>query len=237
MMANISAAAKLEKRYTNHCVRTTALEQFSSSKKSNRNKSGFSQDLLKIERPRSSLNGSLGGAVQNVQQQQHQAPIQQQTQPTQHQHYHQHHHQATPVQVTPAQSAAQALALTPQPILNQLQVNPNGYISATSSATSPNNLSLGLIAGAKNLHNMAPVGVDFSDGLSSAAKMGFSMKFEDELREHLLGDILKRMFQKKFRKKFLSILLLLKISPPHPPTYPTPPIPSNQSTMTYTNLT
>ena len=32
MMANLSAAAKLDKRYTNHCVRTTALEQFSSSK-------------------------------------------------------------------------------------------------------------------------------------------------------------------------------------------------------------
>jgi biotin carboxyl carrier protein len=34
MMANISAAAKLTKRYTNHCVRTTALEQFSTSRRS-----------------------------------------------------------------------------------------------------------------------------------------------------------------------------------------------------------
>jgi hypothetical protein len=33
MMANISAAAKLSKRYTNHCVRTTALEQFSTSRR------------------------------------------------------------------------------------------------------------------------------------------------------------------------------------------------------------
>merc|ERR1712048_1347217 len=33
MMANISAASKLSKRYTNHCVRTTALEQFSTSRR------------------------------------------------------------------------------------------------------------------------------------------------------------------------------------------------------------
>nr|CAB3262995.1 uncharacterized protein LOC100186276 [Phallusia mammillata] len=33
MMANISNAARLSKRYTNHCVRTTALEQFSSSRR------------------------------------------------------------------------------------------------------------------------------------------------------------------------------------------------------------
>jgi len=37
MMANISAAAKLSKRYTNHCVRTTALEQFSTSRRARQN--------------------------------------------------------------------------------------------------------------------------------------------------------------------------------------------------------
>nr|XP_039252153.1 uncharacterized protein LOC120329565 [Styela clava] len=40
MMANISVAAKLSKRYTNHCVRTTALEQFSTSRKKSGGKSG-----------------------------------------------------------------------------------------------------------------------------------------------------------------------------------------------------
>nr|XP_002125964.2 uncharacterized protein LOC100186276 [Ciona intestinalis] len=33
MMANISTASTLSKRYTNHCVRTTALEQFSNSRR------------------------------------------------------------------------------------------------------------------------------------------------------------------------------------------------------------
>merc|ERR1712048_508951 len=37
MMANISAASKLSKRYTNHCVRTTALEQFSNSRRKMKN--------------------------------------------------------------------------------------------------------------------------------------------------------------------------------------------------------
>lgn len=40
MMANISVAAKLSKRYTNHCVRTTALEQFCTSRKKSGCKSG-----------------------------------------------------------------------------------------------------------------------------------------------------------------------------------------------------
>lgn len=62
MMANISAAAKLSKRYTNHCVRTTALEQFSTSR-----------------RARQATSAAAAVAAVNMPQQQQQQQVQQTT--------------------------------------------------------------------------------------------------------------------------------------------------------------
>jgi hypothetical protein len=89
MMANISAASKLSKRYTNHCVRTTALEQFSNSRRSQKLKSadiqkqaGLPQHIQNVGSSQQNANYNYNQAAnfhQQVQQHrlQHQAQQQQ----------------------------------------------------------------------------------------------------------------------------------------------------------------
>merc|ERR1712157_149894 len=63
MMANISTAAKLSKRYTNHCVRTTALERFTENRK---NKSIVMKPSFGSENSSSSKNSNSQQMLQNV---------------------------------------------------------------------------------------------------------------------------------------------------------------------------
>ena len=97
MMANISAASKLSKRYTNHCVRTTALEQFSNSRR--KMKSNESQ--------KAQMQMAAAQAQAQVQQVQQQAQQVQQAQVHQAQQVQQVHQAQQAQQVQQVQQAQQ----------------------------------------------------------------------------------------------------------------------------------